>query len=95
MYKSQNRSNYKSNSIRRKSQAKGTLYVTEFDGDSCNPNPCENGDCHDLQLDYRCSCKPGYGGKNCSSKQSSISVKTIKKVSPSFICDHSAFSFII
>ena len=33
--------------------------------DDCRDNPCQNGQCIDLENDYRCECQPGYGGKNC------------------------------
>ena len=45
-----------------------TFYTTVFDGDSCDPDPCVNGTCTDLVLDYRCDCDPGFSGINCSSK---------------------------
>ena len=44
------------------------VLIIGFDGDSCDPDPCVNGNCTDLVLDYRCTCSPGYWGKNCSSK---------------------------
>ena len=33
--------------------------------DDCWDNPCQNGQCIDLENDYRCECSSGYGGKNC------------------------------
>ena len=46
------------------------LFTVVFDGDSCDPDPCVNGACVDLVLDYRCDCDPGITGKNCSCKLS-------------------------
>ena len=33
--------------------------------DDCRDNPCQNGDCIDLENDYKCNCNPGFSGKNC------------------------------
>merc|ERR1712051_961167 len=33
--------------------------------DDCRDNPCQNGQCVDLENDYSCDCNPGYIGKNC------------------------------
>ena len=44
------------------------LFCVVFDGDSCDPDPCVNGTCVDLVLDYRCDCDPGFSGRNCSSE---------------------------
>ena len=33
--------------------------------DDCWDNPCLNGECIDLENDYRCNCYPGKWGKNC------------------------------
>ena len=31
----------------------------------CRDNPCQNGNCIDLENDYRCDCQSFYSGKNC------------------------------
>jgi len=33
--------------------------------DDCRDNPCQNGQCVDLENDYSCNCNPGFSGKNC------------------------------
>ena len=42
-------------------------FCTVYDGNFCDPDPCVNGTCTDLILEYRCDCHSGYGGNNCSS----------------------------
>lgn len=40
----------------------------DISGDSCLANPCIEGnsvDCTDAFFDYTCTCRTGYGGKNC------------------------------
>ena len=52
-----------------------TTGVTIFEGDNCetniddcDPDPCLNsGQCIDLTNDYKCTCNPGFEGKNCES----------------------------
>ena len=52
-----------------------TTGVTIFEGDNCetniddcDPDPCLNsGQCIDLTNDYKCTCNPGFTGKNCES----------------------------
>ena len=34
--------------------------------DDCRDNPCQNGECIDLENDYKCNCNPGFIGKNCN-----------------------------
>ena len=34
--------------------------------DDCGDNPCQNGECIDLENDYKCNCNPGFIGKNCN-----------------------------
>ena len=36
--------------------------------DDCWDNPCQNGQCIDLENDYRCECQDGYSGKICNLK---------------------------
>ena len=49
------------------------------DTDNCYPNPClNNGTCIDRVDDYKCSCVPGFVGKNCSNSKalkSSVSIE--------------------
>ena len=40
-------------------------YEYIVDGDECDSNPCVNGDCTDLFVDYMCTCQRGYAGRNC------------------------------
>ena len=41
------------------------------DTDDCYPNPClNNGTCTDGVNDYKCTCVPGFVGKNCSNSKS-------------------------
>ena len=41
-----------------------------LDTDDCYPNPClNNGACTDGVNDYKCSCMPGFVGKNCSNSK--------------------------
>ena len=35
--------------------------------DDCRNDPCQNGQCVDLENDYRCECHTGYSGRNCDS----------------------------
>ena len=39
--------------------------MIELIDDDCRNNPCQNGQCIDLEKDYRCDCNPGFSGKNC------------------------------
>lgn len=35
--------------------------------EKCSPNPCKNsGNCLNMGNTYKCVCKPGYSGENCS-----------------------------
>ena len=49
------------------------------DTDDCYPNPClNNGTCTDGVNDYKCTCVPGFAGKNCSNSKplkSSLSIE--------------------
>ena len=40
-----------------------------FINDNCRDNPCQNGQCIDLDNDYKCECESGYKGKNCDKKK--------------------------
>ena len=48
------------------------LYVllSEFDGDSCESNPCVHGSCTDGVFRYNCTCNLGYIGVNCQGQLS-------------------------
>ena len=34
-----------------------------FINDNCRDNPCQNGQCIDLENDYKCECQSGYKGQ--------------------------------
>ena len=36
-----------------------------IDFDECHSSPCVNGTCTDLINNYKCTCIPGYSGRNC------------------------------
>ncbi|XP_038054085.1 uncharacterized protein LOC119726452 isoform X34 [Patiria miniata] len=43
------------------------MYITVFDIDDCDPNPCLNGGtCSDGINSYTCTCAPGYTDSNCT-----------------------------
>ena len=44
-----------------------TVDLAEFDGDSCESNPCIYGNCVDGVYRYNCICDHGYIGVNCES----------------------------
>ena len=41
------------------------LFYIYIDFDECGSSPCVNGTCKDLVNNYRCTCMPGYSGRNC------------------------------
>lgn len=41
------------------------LFYICADFPECDSSPCVNGTCTDLVNNYRCTCTPGYSGRNC------------------------------
>ena len=64
-----------------------SLWAKSFvraDIDDCATAPCKhNGTCHDRLNDYRCTCVPGYIGKDCS---------TGKRFQGTIFCNNLAFT---
>ena len=51
---------------RKDSETNPFFFASQDWTDNCDPNPCANGNCTNLFLNYTCNCTEGWCGTNCS-----------------------------
>ena len=65
----------KNNKSSKKTNVK-TVNNISVDFDECGSSPCVNGTCTDLINNYRCTCAPGFYGRNCDIGKRDVNIQS-------------------
>ena len=66
----------KNNTNSKKANVKTVNNISVSDFPECDSSPCVNGTCTDLINNYRCTCAPGFYGRNCDIGKRDVNIQS-------------------